>query len=487
MTSPELTADLERLVMKALETPYSSFSATDDSETGNRYQAVGLGDRSTRGMREDRGRFLDALDLRGRTVLDLGSNLGQISREARARGAALVDGFEIDSYFNEIAQLVNVLTGTTGVSFYERDMADPETYREPYDVVLAFSAFRFIADRLDRLAAITDVLVVETHELKGNFDDRYLAPLTEHFPAFRMLGESEVERLRAGGVRAVCLFARDESALLGALAPALRAGGRAAGVLAAGVRGHRIRGGVDELRLDGGRLRVSGWCRHPATPHDAVELSTPADGAAGAPFGTLAVTEPAADGAFEFECEAPLVDSPTVRLDVSAFSESTPLGTMSAYWSPGLGPDQVLGLTVAHDLLEPLGHYRALDSFESALNLDSGLERFLPSLVPNAHLSTGPGDGEFDLVIGHAVDVDEARVAELHRVMRPGAYLTFSVLGELARSFGEPGLRRDDLIGLCAPRFDVMTYVEGGVAGLHDLIVLRRPANIERASPAACT
>ena len=69
MTSPELTADLERLVMRALETPYSSFSATDDSETGNRYQAVGLGDRSTRGMREDRSRFLDALDLRGRTVL----------------------------------------------------------------------------------------------------------------------------------------------------------------------------------------------------------------------------------------------------------------------------------------------------------------------------------------------------------------------------------------------------------------------------------
>ena len=104
-------------------------------------------------MREDRGRFLDMLDLRGRTVLDLGSNLGQISREARARGAALVDGFEIDPYFNEVAQLVNVLTGTTGVSFYERDMADPATYDEPYDVVLAFSAFRFIAGCLEQLAA----------------------------------------------------------------------------------------------------------------------------------------------------------------------------------------------------------------------------------------------------------------------------------------------------------------------------------------------
>jgi hypothetical protein len=362
------------------------------------------------------------------------------------------------------------------VSFYERDMADPATYRELYDVVLAFSAFRFIADHLDRLAAITEVLVVETHELKGNFDERYLVPLTEHFPAFRMLGESEVERLRAGGVRAVGVFARDESALLGALAPALRAGGRAAGVLAAGVRGQRIRGAVDELQLDGEHLRISGWCRHPVTPHDAVELSTPADGTAGAPFGTLAVAEPSADGGFEIECEAPLADSSLARLDVSAFSENTPLGSMSAYWSPGLTRDQLLSLTVAHDLLEPVGRYRALDAFESALDLDSdsNLEPFRPSLVPNARWSSW-NDDVFDLVIGHAVDVDEGRVAELHRVSRPGAYLALSVLGELARRFGEPGLGRDDLIGLCAQRFDVMTYVEGGVGGLHDLIVLRRP------------
>jgi hypothetical protein len=135
----------------------------------------------------------------------------------------------------------------------------------------------------------------------------------------------------------------------------------------------------------------------------------------------------------------------------------------------------VLGLTVAHDLLEPLGQYRVLDSFESALELGSGLKPFLPSLVPNARWSPDDGDGAFDLVIGHAVDVDEGRVAELHRVTRPGAYLALSVLGELACRFGEPGLGRDDLIGLCAPRFDVMTYVEGGVGGLHDLIVLRRP------------
>ncbi len=467
MTSPELTADLERLVMQALETPYSSFSATDDSETGNRYQAVGLGDRSTRGMREDRGRFLDALDLRGRTVLDLGSNLGEISREARARGAALVDGFEIDPYFNEIAQLVNVLTGTTRVSFYERDMADPATYSEPYDVVLAFSAFRFIADRLDRLAAVTDVMVVETHELKGNFDERYLVPLTEHFPAFRMLGESDVERLRAGGVRAVGVFARDEAALLGALAPELRSGGRAAGVLAAGVRGQRIRGAVDELRLDDGRLRISGWCRDAETLHDAVELSTPAHGPGGAPFGTLAVTEPTADGGVRG------------RLRGAAGGRSGRCAS-TCRRSPGRPARHDVGLLVARPGAGagpgPDGRPRPARSRSGATGRWTRssprstwiprLEPFLASLVPNARVSLGAGRRRLrprGRARGEHDEAPSRRAARASPARAP--YVALSVLGELARRFGEPGLGRDDLIGLCAPRFDVMTYVEGGVAG----------------------
>jgi SAM-dependent methyltransferase len=476
VTRPDLKPELERLVMKALETPYSSFSATDDSETGNRYQAVGLGDRSTRGLREDRSRFLDVLDLRARTVLDLGSNLGEISRAARARGAALVDGFEIDPYFNEIAHLVNMLTGTTRVSLYERDMADPAAFTEPYDVVLAFSAFRFIAGLLDRIAAITSVLVVETHELKGNFDERYLLPLTSHFPAYRMLGESDVERLRAGGVRAVGVFAHDEEALLSALAPDLR-DGPAAGALTAGVRAQRIRGEVHELRFDGSRVRIGGWCR-PRTGPDAVELSTPAHGPAGVPFGTLGVTEPRPDGGFELDCEAPLHDADPVRFDVSAFAADMPLGTLSAYWAADVPPAQLPGLTVAHDLLEPLGRYRALDSFESVLDVSRSpelLQPFLRSLLPGADVAREADGAAFDLVMGHDVDPQQAGVETWYRATQPGAYLAFSFLGELARSSGEAGRGRDDVIGLCAARFAVITYVEGGVAGLHDLIVLRRP------------
>jgi hypothetical protein len=66
-------------------------------------------------------------------------------------------------------------------------------------------------------------------------------------------------------------------------------------------------------------------------------------------------------------------------------------------------------------------------------------------------------------------------IAELHGRVCAGGYVAISVLGELARQSGEQGLGRADLLALCAEQFDVISYVEGGVAGLHDLIVLRRP------------
>ena len=49
--------------------------------------------------------------------------------------------------------------------------------------------------------------------------------------------------------------------------------------------------------------------------------------------------------------------------------------------------------------------------------------------------------GEFGHAVGHAWR-SAASIAELHRVTRPGAYLALSVLGELARRFGEPGPQR---------------------------------------------
>jgi hypothetical protein len=78
-------------------------------------------------------------------------------------------------------------------------------------------------------------------------------------------------------------------------------------------------------------------------------------------------------------------------------------------------------------------------------------------------------------VIGHGVTALEPTLLELHRITRAGGYVTLGVPGRLARSFGEPGLDGERMIALCARDFDVISHVPGGVAGLHDVIVLRRP------------
>src|SRR5207302_1437655 len=153
---PSFKAELKALILRALQASYTSVSVKDGVETGNRYQSLMLGDERTPGFRSHRRQFLDRIDFEGKRVLDLGSNMGEISREARQRAAALVDGFEYDSFFVEIAQAVNAYNGVTRVSFFERDITDPRVYRDHYDVVLAFSVYIYLEHVLSNVADITD-------------------------------------------------------------------------------------------------------------------------------------------------------------------------------------------------------------------------------------------------------------------------------------------------------------------------------------------
>jgi hypothetical protein len=76
---------------------------------------------------------LDAVDVSGRRVLDLGSRAGHLARAARARGAALVDGIEQDQRLLVLARVLNARHGTTRVSFWP-SLGD---LHEHYDVVIA--------------------------------------------------------------------------------------------------------------------------------------------------------------------------------------------------------------------------------------------------------------------------------------------------------------------------------------------------------------
>ena len=219
---PSIRDGLRALIVRALQVDYDS----QLGKRGNRYQTVVLGDVEVRGMRTDRAEILDQVDFAGKKVLDLGCNVGEVSRAVRARGAALVDGYEIDPFFVEVAGAINVYRNETRVSFFQRDISDKSCYAEHYDIVLAFSVWAFLDDVLDRIAGVTDqLLIVETHELnQGPHVDQfpgappspssvheYLAAVSGWFPAYRILGRTDRER------RAIIAFARDEATLAAGL------------------------------------------------------------------------------------------------------------------------------------------------------------------------------------------------------------------------------------------------------------------------------
>jgi hypothetical protein len=217
MEVPSLKAELRDLIARYLELYYVSESSKDGIRTENRYQSIRLGDLESDGVRSVRDGFLDRIDFAGKKVLDLGSNLGELSRGARARGASLVDGYEYDPFFVELASAIDAYGQVTRVSHHQRDMTDPGVYRDHYDVVLAFSVFVYIEPVLDRIASITDELfVLETHRLEDNLEDYYVRVLGRYFPHYVILGESDWD-VRLGGEsdrRAVVAFAKDEPTLL---------------------------------------------------------------------------------------------------------------------------------------------------------------------------------------------------------------------------------------------------------------------------------
>jgi len=213
--------ELRALIVRSVGVPYISASPVEGIKTGNNYQSVALGDTRTNGFRTPRADLLDQVDFRDKRVLDLGSNLGELSREARRRDAALVDGFEYDQFFLDIGNAVNAYNDITRVSFYQRDLSDRTIYDEHYDIVLAFSVFPYIQPSLDRIAEITDgVLVLETHKLEDNLESYYLKHVLPHFPYYKLLGETEWgTRHEPSDKRAVLAFAKDPAALDAALLP----------------------------------------------------------------------------------------------------------------------------------------------------------------------------------------------------------------------------------------------------------------------------
>jgi hypothetical protein len=105
---------------------------------------------------------LGRVRLGGKKVLVLGAGLGGTCRAARRLGAALVDGIEPDEGRARIARLLNAYHHASRVSIYQREIALPDAYNEPYDIVLAFPPFDQLAAVLDKIAGITDGVLLAT-------------------------------------------------------------------------------------------------------------------------------------------------------------------------------------------------------------------------------------------------------------------------------------------------------------------------------------
>ena len=142
-------------------------------------------------------RMFDTVDFAGKSVLDLGCNLGGMLFEARRLGAAQLTGIECESALIERAVSIND-SHRAGIRFICADIEDifaTDTLDERYDTILLLavlytSSFR---DRNKLLAEISqrcDVLYIEGHNGQDFAWYFNLMEWNTDFTTFRMMGRS---------------------------------------------------------------------------------------------------------------------------------------------------------------------------------------------------------------------------------------------------------------------------------------------------------
>lgn len=142
-------------------------------------------------------RLFDPLDFTGRSVLDLGCNLGGMLFEARRLGATRLTGVECEPALIERAEAISVSHGA-GIRFICADIEDifaTEMLDAHYDTILLLavlytSPFRDRNKLLAQIAQRCDVLYIEGHhgqEFAWYFN---LMEWNTDFTTFRMMGRS---------------------------------------------------------------------------------------------------------------------------------------------------------------------------------------------------------------------------------------------------------------------------------------------------------
>jgi len=191
-TTEEQLLDLQQQIERVLEAALGQevMSESPHQSTGNAYQTVQLGDGARAGFRAARENLFAGFDVEGRAVCDLGANLGEIARDLRRAGASLVDAYEYDSFFTQLARYLTAHSGLSDVSHFQADVSQSGFMRRRYDVGVGLSAFSFMRTNLDYLCEqISDLMIIETHEVRdGSWHARYVRRIAEQLPHWCCFG-----------------------------------------------------------------------------------------------------------------------------------------------------------------------------------------------------------------------------------------------------------------------------------------------------------
>jgi SAM-dependent methyltransferase len=210
MHKENLRRKIKNVILQALHADYLAGLSNVD-ERGAAYLEVSLDGEAIGGYRRDRSTLFNAFDFSGRRVLDWGSNLGELCRLARRRGAAFAEGVECDPYLNQIAQLINAYENVTRASFFHGDLQTPEAIEGVYDVTLVFSAIPQVLQVIEKLAKYTtEILILETH-LVGDLRKAYIHAIGKCFPKYTFVDFTDSGRDTAK--RSVLAFAKTANGL----------------------------------------------------------------------------------------------------------------------------------------------------------------------------------------------------------------------------------------------------------------------------------
>jgi hypothetical protein len=183
---PTLKPKLEKLITHSVNSRSAADSGNGIGDTwGSNSSSLGPSNQSS---------ILERLDFEGRTVLDLGCGLGHRSRRARALGATLVDGFERDADRIRAARLLNAYHDVTRVSFYNRDIGNPEAYLDAYDIVLALPVATALEGVMKTLAQITGEVFVTELPGSGLEDSTVLASIDRAFGSHEIAASESGDR-----------------------------------------------------------------------------------------------------------------------------------------------------------------------------------------------------------------------------------------------------------------------------------------------------